>query len=155
MNNYIVGQQTGVNYLWNITGGVVASGQNTNVVQVAWGSQSMLGKVSVKVTNAGGCSDSSDLNVNVGSVGTNELSVSNKVQIYPNPNNGSFAIDVLNSNIEQVDIFNSIGQLIWSYTSNETKQSVLEVRLKTTPGIYTVSVKTESGVVNQKLILTQ
>ena len=155
MNNYIVGQQTGVNYLWNITGGVVASGQNTNVVQVAWGSQSMLGKVSVKVTNAGGCSDSSDLNVNVGSVGTNELSISNKVQIYPNPNNGSFAIDVLNSNIEQVDIFNSIGQLIWSYTSNETKQSVLEVRLKTTPGIYTVSVKTESGVVNQKLILTQ
>ncbi len=155
MNNYIVGQQTGVNYLWNITGGVVASGQNTNVVQVAWGSQSMLGKVSVKVTNAGGCSDSSDLNVNVGSVGTNELSISNKVQIYPNPNNGSFAINVLNSNIEQVDIFNSIGQLIWSYTSNETKQSVLEVRLKTTPGIYTVSVKTESGVVNQKLILTQ
>ena len=155
MNNYIVGQQTGVNYLWNITGGVVASGQNTNVVQVAWGSQSMIGKVSVKVTNAGGCSDSSDLNVNVGSVGTNELSISNKVQIYPNPNNGSFAIDVLNSNIEQVDIFNSIGQLIWSYTSNETKQSVLEVRLKTTPGIYTVSVKTESGVVNQKLILTQ
>jgi len=155
MNNYIVGQQTGVNYLWNITGGVVASGQNTNVVQVAWGSQSMLGKVSVKVTNAGGCSDSSDLNVNVGSVGTNELSISNKVQIYPNPNNGSFAIDVLNSNIEQVDIFNSIGELIWSYTPNETKQSVLEVRLKTTPGIYTVSVKTESGVVNQKLILTQ
>jgi hypothetical protein len=155
LNNYIVGQQTGVNYLWNITGGVVASGQNTNVVQVAWGSQSMQGKVSVKVTNAGGCSDSSDLNVNVGSVGTNELSISNKVQIYPNPNNGSFAIDVLNSNIEQVDIFNSIGQLIWSHTSNETKQSVLEVRLKTTPGIYTVSVKTASGVVNQKLILTQ
>jgi hypothetical protein len=115
----------------------------------------MQGKVSVKVTNASGCSDSSDLNVNVGSVGTNELSISNKVQIYPNPNNGSFAIDVLNSNIEQVDIFNSIGQLIWSHTSNETKQSVLEVRLKTTPGIYTVSVKTASGVVNQKLILTQ
>ena len=155
INNYIVGQQTGVNYLWNVTGGVVASGQNTNVVQLAWGAQSMVGKVAVKVTNAGGCSDSSDLNVNVGSVGTNELSISNKVQIYPNPNNGSFAIDVLNSNIEQVDIFNSIGQLIWSYTSNETKQSVLEVRLKTTPGIYTVSVKTESGVVNQKLILTQ
>jgi hypothetical protein len=155
INNYIVGQQTGVNYLWNVTGGVVASGQNTNVVQLAWGAQSMVGKVAVKVTNAGGCSDSSDLNVNIGSVGTNELSISNKVQIYPNPNNGSFAIDVLNSSIEQVDIFNSIGELIWSYTSNETKQSILEVSLKTTPGIYMVSVKTESGVVNQKLILTQ
>lgn len=154
MNNYIVGQQTGVTYLWTVTGGVVASGQNTNVAQVAWGSQSMQGKVLVKVTNAGGCSDSSDLGVNVGSVGTTEIILNSMAKIYPNPTKGNFTIDVLDNQIEDVEIYNSIGVLVWTYTSPELKQHQANVDLKAASGVYMIHIKTNVGIVKQRIVIT-
>lgn len=154
MHNYIVGQQTGVTYLWAVTGGVVASGQNTNVAQVAWGSQSMQGKVSVKVTNAGGCSDSSDLGVNVGSVGTTEIILNSMAKIYPNPTKGNFTIDVLDNQIEDVEIYNSVGELIWTYTSPELKQHQAQVDLKAASGVYMIHIKTNAGTVKQRIVIT-
>lgn len=155
INNYIVGQQTGLNYLWSVKGGVVAGGQNTNIAQVAWGSQPIAGKVYVVVTNSGGCSDSSSLDVNVGSVGLNEVASNGNVKVYPNPNNGSFLIDALNNTIEEVEIFNSIGALVWRYTSKEQIQTTLNINLNEPSGVYVINIKTQQGIARHRLLLTK
>lgn len=54
----------GPNYLWFIAGGTILSGQGTATVTVNWGTVPLSG-IAVKVTNAIGCQDSSNIPVHI------------------------------------------------------------------------------------------
>jgi hypothetical protein len=153
IDNYIVGQQIGVSYTWDVVGGVIVNGQNTNVVQVAWGSVATSGKVTVRVINSFGCSDSSQLVVNVGSVGVKEEIQLNDLLIYPNPNNGVFAIEIAKNKIKHIEVINSLGELIVDFKLVQSKQNQLEVNLNSVPGIYLVNIYTDSGIIRQKIFI--
>ena len=75
-------------------------------------------------------------------------------KIYPNPTKGNFTIDVLDNQIEDVEIYNSIGVLVWTYTSPELKQHQANVDLKAASGVYMIHIKTNVGAVKQRIVIT-
>ena len=87
-----------------------------------------------------------------GNVGINEINNKNDgVAIYPNPNNGTFTIN-LNKEYKniQMEITDVIGQVIYSSALKETAQTTMQLSVKS--GIYFVEVKTEAGIMRKKLV---
>jgi len=82
----------------------------------------------------------------------NELSNSN-IFIYPNPSTGIF--NITGQNIEQIDIFNSLGQQIL-LIPHEKIRAVANIKIDLSnfdKGIYYVRIKTSLGVVTKKLVV--
>jgi hypothetical protein len=153
LSNYIVGQQAGINYFWTITGGVLASGQGTNIIQVSWGASATQGKVNVRVSNASGCSDSSNLSV---SVGTNALSnvAMNHFSLYPNPATEQVTI-LSNSNLNgaYVQLVDLLGRTIMhvKIDTNDTKYQLPIASIKS--GSYIVLINKNEDKARIKLII--
>jgi hypothetical protein len=62
---YNINQQTGVNYQWIVSNAAIINGQGTNAVTLQWINNG-IGKLIVVITNASGCTDTSYLNVGIG-----------------------------------------------------------------------------------------
>jgi hypothetical protein len=56
---------TGDSYSWTVTGGNIASGQNTNAITVNWGTTAGTGIITVNETNTNNCSVTNTLDVNI------------------------------------------------------------------------------------------
>jgi len=91
---------------------------------------------------------------------TNNSITDNSLTIYPNPNNGTFSITENGSPLERgggvsVEIYNAVGQLIYSKELNSTNGIINEtVELKNIPGgIYLVRLSGDAGAIEQKLII--
>lgn len=93
LSTYIVSQQLGHTYQWQITGGLLASGQGTNIAQVSWPSSAGSGRVKVIVANADGCIDSASVDVAIGSTGMSE-SWANGIQVFPNPAHAQLTVNI-------------------------------------------------------------
>ena len=87
---YSVLSQANSTYNWTTTG-TIQSGQGTNAVSVLWPSLGS-GSLMAKITNNNGCIDSTILPINI-SVGINNLSLDNDLNVYPNPTNSSIIIN--------------------------------------------------------------
>jgi hypothetical protein len=145
ISTYIIGQQTGLTYLWNATNGIIATGQGTNMAQVSWGATAGTGMVKVKVTSALGCNDSTMLNVTIGS--TNILSASpivNALKVYPNPASTLLHIDLEKPGYYTAKLSSVSGQSIISPTTGTIDISALA------NGVYILSIYDS----NNKLIST-
>jgi GH25 family lysozyme M1 (1,4-beta-N-acetylmuramidase) len=86
-------------------------------------------------------------NINVPSSPTSvqDISASNEVKVYPNPNSGSFSISIEGSLNEkaQIEVYNGLGQQIYNAP---VKIGVTEVALDTrSSGMYFYRVMTETG----------
>lgn len=90
------------------------------------------------------------------SVGVVEASNSSRLSLYPNPNNGSFVLQ-LNNMIEamqSVDIINSSGQTIQTFEANKGFEHKIEIDGKDlTPGIYVVTVRTNKSALHQRFVV--
>ena len=67
-DTYTAGAAAGLNYFWNIIGGSVVTGQNTNIVTVNW---TVAGSDSIQLITTNsftGCSDSTEIGVLVSNV---------------------------------------------------------------------------------------
>jgi len=74
----------------------------------------------------------------------------NSVQLYPNPTSGSFNVLQNATDANHIEIYNSIGSLIYSA---EVKESNISIDLTgNSTGIYFVKVTTEQGSVTKKLL---
>ena len=110
---YSVLSQANSTYNWTTTG-TIQSGQGTNAVSVIWPSTGT-GNLKAQITNANNCTDSTNLLVNITSVGMNNLSLENDLKVYPNPTKTSITItNKTNLAGKKYIITNLVGQTLLS-----------------------------------------
>ena len=153
ISNYVIGQQIGVNYLWNVTNGIIANGQGTNLTQVIWSASAGIGNVKVKVTNSTGCSDSTTLNVTIGSTNISTIGQALLCTVYPNPANNELIISTNQKlNGAHVIITDMIGRkmLEENVTNASNEHTVLVSELKS--GAYILSIQKEGETSRIKFV---
>jgi uncharacterized repeat protein (TIGR03803 family) len=99
------------------------------------------------ITDANGCIDSACVTINL-FTGTNKfIAKSTELNVYPNPNNGVFSIQSsANLGRSSIEIYNILGQLVYSNILNLSKGSDVEINLNDKPaGIYFYRVISEDG----------
>ena len=80
------------------------------------------------------------------------LTVNKSFKIFPNPNNGSFTIELENPEMNAaIEVFDLLGKLVKKV---ERVGKVTLVALDVASGIYLVKVKNGELVWNQKMVLT-
>ena len=143
--NYVISQQIGATYIWNVSGGNIASGQGTNIAQVSWGATAGTGLIKVKVNSAVGCIDSTQLNVTIGSTNISSASpIVNALKVYPNPASTILHIDLEKPGYYTAKLSSVSGQSIISPTTGTVDISALA------NGVYILSIYDS----NNKLIST-
>ncbi len=85
----------------------------------------------------------------VGGVGVNELN-QNAISVFPNPVKDVMMIQT-NSNIKEIQVYNTTGQLVISQVVNAKTISVNTSGLTT--GIYTLKAILDNGTVNKKVVI--
>lgn len=125
--SYSVPLTVGTTYAWGMTGttGAITSRLDTNYVDIQWGA-SGIATLSVRVTTANGCSDSSTLTVSVGAGLKPSVSASRSTMLCAGQS-------------VQLDAGSGFTQYLWS-TGDTTSSIVVS-----TPGKYTVSVHDGTG----------
>ncbi|HEX7415234.1 MAG TPA: T9SS type A sorting domain-containing protein [Bacteroidia bacterium] len=90
---------------------------------------------------------------NVGQAGIQQF-VSNKEQIniYPNPNNGSFVIEPSNNTKQTMQVYDVNGKIVLSQTING-KTTIDASSLN--EGVYNISLISNEGVVNKRLVIVR
>ena len=152
---YSVAQQLNHIYNWDVTNGIIINGQGSNAATIQWINNGK-GKIKLSLTNPFNCSDSLQKEVNIGSVGIMDINASNSIKLSPNPNNGTFSIS-LNSILDEtisVNIFNSIGQNVWTKEYDTTiLDNILNVKTNLTKGVYSVIVKKGESIYLSRFII--
>lgn len=105
----------GISYTWTPTG----SGNNIVISPTTNTSYTVTG------TNPNGCVNSAVITQTVSAcTGIKETETPDVISIYPNPNSGSFSIDLKNIENVSVEIYDSFGKLVYSETISENHASV-------------------------------
>ena len=82
---------------------------------------------------------------------TQQIELSNKTLIYPNPNNGKFTVNSNNELVNQVKIFSLDGKLIFSKNTNTVNP---EISLESiSKGIYLATITLENGLETKSKII--
>ena len=106
------------------------------------------GLYSVRVTNASGCENTSDV-FNYVNIGTGEEQ--RQFVIYPNPTNAQFTVEIPSDITDAwIYVYDGVGRLVLEHKANESKE-----RLDLTSfasGVYRVAVEWGDGVSTQSLI---
>jgi hypothetical protein len=89
--NYNIANQSNVDYNWTVVNGIIQNGQGTNSINVIWPTIGN-GKVKLKVFNDYNCTDSTELNTSITSVGIDEFNLNNSLMVYPNPTKNTIVI---------------------------------------------------------------
>jgi hypothetical protein len=111
-NNTVLSSTNGyVNYQWYLNG-LLITGANDSVYIVLQN-----GNYQVEVFNSFGCSTFSSITT-ITTVGINEHTINGT--IYPNPNNGTFTIEVNQNNVT-LSLYSSLGKLISTKYATESK----------------------------------
>jgi hypothetical protein len=76
------------------------------------------------------------------------------IEVSPNPNNGSFTIDLTNvkATVQQVLVYNIVGKKVNQFDVNKNVLSA-DIVLNEAAGIYFVSIQTDMGMVSQKVVV--
>lgn len=80
-------------------------------------------------------------------------SVLNEIKIQPNPNNGVFEINNLNSEYDELLIYNQLGQQV--YNKNITDQTKTNMELDLSNGIYYLQLSKGSSIQMKKIIINK
>ncbi|MFZ4796276.1 MAG: PKD domain-containing protein [Bacteroidia bacterium] len=135
--SYSVLSQPNTTYNWTANKGTIQSGQGTNAVSVLWSSIGS-GSLTAKITNSIGCNDSTVLPINI-TVGINNLSLDNDLNVYPNPTKSSITItNKINLVGKKYIITNLIGQTVITGKLNLDETIVNLETLQS--GVYLLSI---------------
>lgn len=112
--NYAVNQQLNMIYNWQITNGIIVSGQGSNQITVQF-INSGTSELKVILSNSKGCADTTSKVLNVISVGLIEQNSKHIFEIFPNPagNQVNFLIDRKFIN-KEFKIIDQTGKLIFT-----------------------------------------
>lgn len=131
-------------YTWN-------TGANTSSITIT---PSLVTNITYSLIGAGsnGCTNTTSILIRVNScTGLDQLSKSKEVlNIYPNPNNGSF--EIKSETDLQINLVNEIGQLVKTFELNAENQ--FKIQIKELPsGIYFVMGKKDKESFTQKIVV--
>lgn len=144
---YVVTQNVGSTYSWNITNGVIVSGQGSNVLTVMW-SQANSGALTV-VENNGYCEDSSSVSITT-TFNVSETAL-NPAVLFPNPTQGLFKVVMNYAEPVNIHLIDSRGKELTAFSRNEK-----EVELDATvypAGVYQVVLEFENEVQTLRLVV--
>jgi Leucine-rich repeat (LRR) protein len=154
---YSAPYNTGVTYHWSSTFGNLLSFPLDNTVTIQWGGIGR-GYVIGYSKNQFDCvSDTSKLEVSIGTTGIIDGNGNHKIKMYPNPTTDYITINIGDGEIIQnytLRVLNLSGKLVYETTIN---QQLFEFNLsnKVGKGIYFIEIKDKAGktIVVQKTIL--
>ena len=107
--------------------------------------------VKMRATNAAGCECEITKRVSA-TTDVNDIIAANGINIYPNPNNGSFTISNSQGSAMVVEIFNILGEKVYAKTSADGNMSVnLNDNAK---GIYLVKITINGVTVTTKITVS-
>lgn len=144
---YSVDYTTNSTYQWFLENGNIISGQETNSINVQWGSYEK-GTISAVKLNEDGCvSDTAKLEVNIGSSDVKDIVNNENIKIYPNPANENLVV-LCNENFV-MEIYDLFGRKLIVSEKKETDISDL------LGGMYIVLIKNRKGIIKklEKLVI--
>jgi len=100
--------------------------------------------VTYNYTNGNGCSGSAQTSVVVDDCAAIDENAVNPVLIYPNPSNGILKIDAGTNLLEQIEVFNNMGQLVYVLDGEQSTHQEINL-MNVASGVYTVRVQTDLG----------
>lgn len=118
---------------------------------------SLSARYRIRATKATACNTGSETfkytlsNVSDDFTGVDEISLNNLLNVFPNPNHGTFRVELSGSGFEVTGtkVYNMLGEVV--YQSSE-KNKVTEITIPgAVPGIYHLEIRTDSGVANKKI----
>lgn len=134
-------------YFWQVDRGTILSGQYTNHIVVDWTSTGEL-KVALNVSNE--CSEVNDSLLFFYSQRNDTYE--NRVQVFPNPtHDGTFQITNINESAIDIQVYNSLGQLINSIKPEGANTSQIDVRLHE-QGMYVLKIVADKRVDTLKIL---
>lgn len=104
------------------------------------------------VIDANGCEANLEVTVTV-TVGLNENDLESQFALYPNPNNGTFYVDL--NNLQETTTFEIVdasGKTVYEFTS-APKAGIRELNLSVEDGMYLMRVKTDSKTATKKFTI--
>ena len=108
------------------------------------------GEYFATITDASGCL--SEITAEVTFVTkTKEVLSADQVALFPNPNDGSFSLEIPNLEVESVEVYDLNGRLIYQRMA-AGQSGVINVHLRYAPaGVYVVKVNTKEGIISKKV----
>jgi hypothetical protein len=102
-------------------------------------------------TNSNGCVNSATANISViVCAGINEKNNIIGLNVYPNPNNGTFIVDLNNNTAKTITVTDVTGRIVYSIVTNETKQQININNL--TNGVYFAKITSEGKTTTVKIV---
>jgi hypothetical protein len=83
----------------------------------------------------------------------NEISLNKWLQVYPNPNHGTFTVELSGAGftVTGINVYNMLGESVYQSAANKNVSSISIPNV--TPGIYHLEVRTDKGVANKKITI--
>jgi len=97
------------------------------------------------------CEDTTTIDTTVGI--TDNRFDRNQMKVYPNPTSGQFTIELNKYTEGQIQIYNSLGSLVYSEVIRNDHQGLIDLPPNLKRGIYIVKLVTDDSISTQKLIL--
>lgn len=118
---YNIAAQNGAFYNWVATGGTIVSNSN-NQITVKW-DNAAVGSLQVAIFDQNGCSDTTNITVELWPVGIDEVSENMEVHFYPNPvtETINFEAEINTSKQLELVVLNVVGQELYRQTRNVSK----------------------------------
>jgi len=155
---FITNTDNATSYSWSLSPTEAGSFESTDTtITVLWNAD-YLGDAYLKVKSINDCGESEfsdQLAITVvNTVGVNDLSSSDKIKLFPNPNNGNFEI-IFNDNtsVKNIKIYNSLGIIV--YKNNVEGKFSKNIRLNNLPdGIYYLRINyNNNNLIFKKIII--
>ena len=82
---------------------------------------------------------------------SNSFQQSQKINIFPNPNNGSFSIEIPDYRTAELNMYSNLGKLVYSQKLSSKNELI---QLDNLPiGIFILEIKTEKELLLEKVII--
>ena len=141
---YSVTAHLGNTYTWAAVNGTITAGQGTNSITVQWGSA---GAASVSLVESTGiCTDTSQVNLWVGTVGIAEKDLKNTISVAPNPVKDKAIFTFPLANYTVVKIMDMLGNEVGMFNT-EGKSSLTVNRNGLSSGIYFYQISSDKKII--------